>query len=449
VIHRFFFAYVLYPFTERLTGRDIRSKVRVLESQAALPFSDRKRSAAKRLAAVLKHAGEHVPYYRELYARVGFDPAKVERDPAYVQRLPYLTKDIVRQEGKRLLSDKAADCALHKRKTGGSTGPSAVIYYDQEALDWTAAAHQLVVSWTGKRRHWKEAHLATRSPERFPFKDRVKEWVKCCALNRVNLFTDALDDRELEALWQLILKERPYLIQGHPSTLYALARHVAARGHKVDNPFSVFESTGEQLQPRKRAFIEEVLHCRTMNRYGNTEFGVVAYQRGGSDSDELHVLDFLVWPESAITEDGSHELVFTGLTNMAMPLIRYRMGDLAEVLERPDGWYLTAVAGRVYEMVNIGGKRYPTHYIQDVLDRIRGVAEFQIVERDGKVPLIRLVPESDSSHESLTEQIQTYWGNHVQLTFVTQDALERRGWRAKFHRLLREARPGDTPVPEG
>lgn len=444
MIHRFFFAYALYPLLEKLMGRDISSKVRVLEQHVALPFQDRKAVSARKLCAILEHAGEHVPYYRELFASLDFDPQKVKKDPDYVQRLPFLTRDIVRREGTRLLSARKDDAPLHTRKTGGSTGPSAIIHYSQEALDWTAAVHQLVVGWTGKRRYCKEAHLSTRFPKKDPLKSRLKEIMKCCALNRVNVLTDALDDPDLEQLWQRIMKERPYLMQGHPSTLYALARHVAAHGYTNGKAFEVFESTGEALDARRRSCIESSLNCRIVNRYGSTEFGVVAYERQTSDRDCLDVLDFMVWPEDTATEEGPRELVFTGLTNMAMPLIRYRTGDLAELHEHERGWYLSKLMGRVHDMVTIHNRAYPSHYIQDLLDKINGIVEFQVMERDGAIPVLKVVLETDAAPEQIARAIREYWGDHVELAFVPLAALVRRGWRAKFARVVREAPSPDA-----
>ena len=56
------------------------------------------------LAAHLERAGAEVPYYRELFRRLHFEPATLLRDLAYLQELPYLTKDIIRQQGTRLIS---------------------------------------------------------------------------------------------------------------------------------------------------------------------------------------------------------------------------------------------------------------------------------------------------------------------------------------------------------
>ena len=61
-----------------------------------------------------------------------------------------------------------------------------------------------------------------------------------------------------------------------------------------------------------------------------------------------------------------------------------------------------------------------------------------MVQREGKVPLMRLVPEPDVSIDEIGARIERYWGDHVELEFVKQADLERRGWRAKFSRLVQE-----------
>src|SRR5262249_1865628 len=162
-------------------------------------------------------------------------------------------------------------------KTGGSTGPSTLIYYSQDALDWTAAVNLLVLEWAGKRRHAREVHLASRFPEAFPWKDRLKEEIKRAALNRVNIYIDSLDDHSLAPLWQQLRRARAHLVQGHPSTLYALALFLERSGCQTERIMRIFESTGEVLDNKKRQTIERVFRCRVVNRYGSAEFGVVAY----------------------------------------------------------------------------------------------------------------------------------------------------------------------------
>jgi len=435
---RHFNAYVLYPIAERLQHRRITPKLRALKEHTKGSFHERKARQLQRLVQMLHLAGESVPYYRDLFAQMKFDPSKVETDTSYFRRLPYLTKDIIRSEGHRLLSGRFSQTDLHMRKTGGSTGPSALIYYSQEGLDWTAAVNLLVMEWAGKKRHWKEVHLSTRFPKNIPFKERLRERSKCLALNRINILTDRLDDQGLERLWTDLLRARPYLVQGHPSTMWALSRFVVKRRYEVNGVFKIFESTGELLQPEKSRFIQESLNCHVVNRYGNAEFGVIAYNSGPDHENCMRLLDFVVWPEIKATEDGTSELVFTGLTNPAMPLIRYRTGDQGELQHDRNGFFLTNLMGRVHEMVRIGDREYPTHYFQDLFDKIGGIAEFQIVDRQDGYPLFKIVPEESILPEDITTSVEKWLSNNVRVMLVDVNGLNRVGRNRKFCHIVSE-----------
>jgi phenylacetate-CoA ligase len=426
--------YLLYPLVERLQGRRIRSKRTALRRLLALPFDQRRQWARQRLACVLSEAGRHVPYYRDLFRRLRFDPTRVAGDEEYLQELPFLDKSILREQGERLLHEGLPRERLHLRKTGGSTGPSAHIYYSAEALDWTAAANLLVLHSAGKRPHTREAHLSTHFPETFPWCDRLKEWIKTAALNRVNLATDTLDDAGLARLTERLRRARIHLIQGHPSTLHALARYAERQPAGGRGLFRIFESTGETLAPETRALIERVFGCRVVNRYGSAEFGVVAYENQTSPQG-LQVLDPLVWPE-ATAGDGGTELVFTGLLNPAMPLIRYRTGDLGDLIVRSDGWWLQELHGRIHDLVRVGDAVYPTHYFQDVLDRIGGVDEFQLEARTGAPPLLRIVPTAEADHDALVLRLREFWGDRLTPALVGFAELRRDGWRSKFRHVV-------------
>jgi phenylacetate-CoA ligase len=425
---------VLYPLAERRLGRQIRVKADALRKQVNSTFAERQAWVRTQMAAHLERAGCEVPYYRDLFRQFHFDPLKLVDDAAYLQDLPYLTKDIIREQGARLLSERFDPAKLHARESGGSTGPSTRVYYSQEALDWTAAVNLVSLEWAGKRLHMRELHLATRFPETFPWRDRMKERVKEIVLNRTNLFTDHFDPPALDNAWKRIRRARPYLIQGHPSTLYALATHLRDQGVKARGVVEIFESTGEVLEPKKREVIETVFGCRAIDRYGNAEFGVLAHERLGDPQSRLIVLDTIAWPEVALRE-GRSELVFTGLRNDAMPLVRYRTGDLAELESTGEGFFLRRVVGRVHDIVRIGEHHYPTHYLQDLLDRLGGVDEFQVVQQDGP-SLLRLVVPDESRRDALARRIESWWGDAVKLEFTNFDGLSRRGWRSKFSHLV-------------
>lgn len=432
-------AYCLYPIAEYSQKRQISPKLRVLRHEAALPFGERRKAAFARLADVVEHAGATVPYYCDLFRQTGFSPAKLRRDERYLQDLPYLTKEILREQGRRLVSRPYLEKIAREQKTGSSTGPAAVIYYDQCGLDWTAAQNILMLAWAGKRRFDRESHLSTR----FSWTHRPKypefEAKKCFVLNRFNIYTGGFDDASQESLLADLKAARARIVQGHPSSMFAFARYVKRHGMDARGLFEIFVSTGEMLGREQRAQIEQTLGCRVSNRYGACEFGVMAQELANGPDDSLLVHDSLVWPECAdIGADGVGELVFTNLRNPVMPLIRYRMGDLGRLAECADGWRIAEMMGRVHDNVMIDGVQYPTHYIQDILDCCGPIDDFQIlVAPDGQARELRIVAAPEAWEAIRARVAENLPG--LPARRIDMDGLVFTGIRGKFSYILREA----------
>jgi phenylacetate-CoA ligase len=252
---------IVYPLAERAEKRDVRRKTAWVRQEIDRPYAERRARAWARLVDLVRFAGTKVPHYRDLFAATGFDPERLAGDPAYYDALPHLTKDIVREQRDRLLRVDREGLRQHVSTTGGSTGPATDIYYDQEAADWSSA-----VTRESRRRignpHWRsELHFASKFPEVFPFEARLREWVKCLAMNRDNAFYDSFDSPGLEALWRQTKAIRPHLLHAHPSTVDQLAMHVeATRG--TDRGFAIFESSGELMTAEQRDGLPSVSRTR-------------------------------------------------------------------------------------------------------------------------------------------------------------------------------------------
>jgi phenylacetate-CoA ligase len=277
-------------------------------------------------------------------------------------------------------------------------------------------------------------------------RDRLRERAKCLAMNRHNIFFASFDPAELEAMWRGIKRIRPHLVHGHPSTMYQLALHVDAQSDPT-SAFRIFESSGELLEDYQRDTIARVFQCDVVDRYGLAEVGIVAYQAGRRDPAML-VLDPMVWPEIAAVDEIDNlssresgeagEIVVTATKNHIMPLIRYRTGDLAVLSQTSRGFVLDQLVGRIHDVVEIAGRRLPTHYIQDVLNRIGGIKEFQIELRHRRL-VLRLVPEDGASLDDIRDRIGRYWQGAMQVEFIVPSELRLLGWRRKFRRLVAAA----------
>jgi phenylacetate-CoA ligase len=426
-------SHIAYPLSERMEKRDVSSKVRELKRYYSLSVESRNNLAKKKLYEIVKFSSECVPYYKDLFNDIKFNPENIRKDVKYIKDIPFLTKDIIRQQGNRLLSSDLSTVRHYDCKTGGSTGLSCHIFYDQNAADFSSAVTLYTRDRIGNKKNKSELHFACRFPS-----DPIPTWpsredFKCFAMNRSNIFFDRLDSKGLAEIWATLKHRGPHLIHAHPSTIYALACYIKAEYGK-DNSFKIFESSGELLEPYMRRAIEDALTCKVINRYGLAEFGVMAYE---VDSNEkLYVLDSEGLAENLVHPDGGKELVFTGYRNKLMPLIRYATGDLAKVEKDPKGVILTDIVGRIHDMVPINGVIHPTHHIQDILDhRVGSIQEFQIDLRMEK-PVLRIVLETNTDGAVIIDRIEQFWPNAFDVQFVGHEDFIRVGHRAKFRHVV-------------
>ncbi len=113
-----------------------------------------------------------------------------------------------------------------------------------------------------------------------------------------------------------------------------------------------------------------------LNLYGSTETGhlLMENERGemkpGYDTAFLEIVD--------AGADGVGELVVTTLTNDYMPLLRYRIGDLAEKRAQPYGNHFV-VHGRARDALRGGdGRRVTAWQVDECFSEADGIAHYEL-----------------------------------------------------------------------
>ncbi len=190
-----------------------------------------------------------------------------------------------------------------------------------------------------------------------------------------------------------------------PSYALAIADHVEDAG-RLKLRAGLFGA--EPWTERIRGAIEEALNLTALDVYGLSEIvgpGVSAEcleGLHGAHVNEDHFLVETIDPDtgSGVPEGEVGELVFTTLTKEAMPLLRYRTGDLASVTREP------CACGRTFaRMSRVKGRT-------DDMLIIRGVNVFPSeIERvllafDGLAPHYQLVVERRDRLDELTVQVE-------------------------------------------
>jgi phenylacetate-CoA ligase len=258
---------------------------------------------------------------------------------------------------------------------------------------------------------------------------------------------------------QLLLRDlRPAGICGTPSFVLHLAEGLAADGvgpGALGLRYGMFGA--EAWTEGVRAALERALGCRAFDVYGLSEIigpgvaGECEAQEGLHIQDD-HFLPEIIDPASGepLTAGREGELVLTTLTKRAMPLVRYRTGDVTALVEEPcrcgrTSVRMARVKGRSDDMLVIKGVNlYPSevehtllqvaelapHY-QLVVDRSATLATLEVhvepaqafVERCGGFRAEH--PEIVTLRARVAERLQKALGLSVRLTIVAPRTIPR------------------------
>lgn len=385
------------------------------------------------LSTMLLHCREQVPYYAKLMS--GMSTGEIRSNPAAcLEKLPCLTKQLIRDNFDAL---KSKD--LDKRKwffntSGGSTGEPIRLIQDREFADRTQAITMYFERLMG--RHFGERVSRLWGSER--------EVLQGTRGLKSRLFAKLTNDSYMNAFMMTRAKMLEYLaelnrrppkqIVAYAQSIYELAKFATAEGIEVVPQQSIVTSAGT-LYDFMRSKIQEVFHCPVYNRYGSREVGFIASEVPGIDGlwvaptgNYVEILDEWDWPLQAPHEGN---IVVTCMTNFAMPLIRYKIGDRGCLV--PSGeraqQVLARVSGRVVDAFKTrNGTLIDGEYFTHLLYFRDWLRNFQVVQKDYDEILIRVVADPltlpSSELEEISAGARIVMGSECQVKFDFVDAIE-------------------------
>ncbi|UCD18524.1 MAG: phenylacetate--CoA ligase family protein [Candidatus Zixiibacteriota bacterium] len=380
-----------------------------------------------RLHALLDHARQHSPYYRDRL------PASLDirRDIADIHdlaRLPLLTRSDLQQNYRRILCP--GDKGVYQDASGGSTGNPVIFYHDDQYKAFAAALEHLFLSWIhisrgdrtgvfwGADRDFKEWSLK----ERLFFKlERFR------LLNSFNVTETALDE-----YLQELQKFQPHYIFGYASSLHLAAKYINRTGKYTIRPRAV-RSSAEMLYDSMRRDIEKAFGTDPYNYYGSREINNL-----GAECPEhqgLHVMASgriaeVVDKEGNRLPDGQMGyLAVTDLTNFCFPFIRYLNGDMAIMKPTPctcDRGYplLEKITGRSSDILVVNGKFIHGEYFTHLFYGQPDVRQFQVVQEKPDYLVIKIVAVTKKFDTStLIETIKHKVGENITIKAEFVDSI--------------------------
>lgn len=427
----------LHPTWQRVVhGRPVAEILARLRHSQWLDAPAMGRLQAHELRALLAHAGTHVPYYRELFARLRFDPRELTSREDLVA-LPLLDRETIRERYQELVSTPYRGRNIQKQ-TSGTSGVPLRFEYSNDSEAWRQATRLRAYEWAGYRPGVPTLYYwgtGTHVPQRL---EAIKTRLDRALRREVYVDCARQDDRAMRATARLIARMQPTVIVAYTRALALLARWVLDHEARRWGDIAIVGGA-EAMLPADRAVIERAFGPRVCETYGARETMLIAAECDAHEG--MHVAEESVLVE-IVREDGTlavpgetGTVLVTDLHNFGMPLVRYANGDLAtwgpeQACRCGRGMRRIAkVDGRVSDTLRDGnGAPVPGMLFISLLNsHAAEIQEFQAVQkRDGEVEL-RIVPGRSWSEERFAQTKQRLAGYFDGLSFEVRvvDAIAR------------------------
>ena len=326
------------------------------------------------LRRTVEHACAKSPWYRERLD--GFELASL-RTAADLSRLPLLSSAELAAHGPRLVCVSQSEVVrIITLQTSGSTGSPKRLHFTHDDLaatvDFFLHGMLSLISPLDK----VLALLPFTQPDStgaLLLKALGQGGVRCAGF---------WPPADWEDLVELIRSEGYSCVVGLPQHLLALAYAL---------PHGLVRSMllcSDYAPPMLRTRIEEACGCETYLHYGTTETGLGGgVECGAHDGCHLRESDLLVEIVHPLTgqpqpEGETGEVVVTTLGRQAMPLLRYRTGDLATRITKPCVCggvtaRLCAIQGRQTACRLAGGFNVTTQDLDDALFALDGLLDYR------------------------------------------------------------------------
>ncbi|MCJ7689774.1 MAG: phenylacetate--CoA ligase family protein, partial [Clostridiaceae bacterium] len=200
-------------------GRTFNSTYKFLEQSQWWSENQHSEYQLKKAKEIIKYSYENVPYYTRLFNENNINPECIQNFDDF-KRIPYLTKDIIRNNLDEMVSKKYNKRNLDYVTTGGSTGLPMGFYQDKHK-EWEIECAHTANLWSrigyDKGRSYKMVILRGNIPRHGDYEYIGRNLI----LSSFNLIEDKMNN-----YIKRIINFKPDIIQAYPSTISLLSKYI-------------------------------------------------------------------------------------------------------------------------------------------------------------------------------------------------------------------------------
>ncbi|MBQ4641703.1 MAG: phenylacetate--CoA ligase [Oscillospiraceae bacterium] len=396
----------------------------------------------ERLVAQVRRVWDNVPYYREKMEEKGVTPADI-RGVADLHKLPFLSKDDLRQAYPYgLLGTPLKDC-VRIHSTSGTTGKRVVAFYTQHDVDlWEDCCARAIVAAGGTQEDVCQVAYGYGLFTGGSGMHGGSHKVGCLTLP----LSSGNTDRQLQFMVDL----GSTILCCTPSYAAYLGESIHEQGLRDQIKLKAGIFGAEAWSESMRREIEHSLGIKAYDIYGLTETSGpgVAYEceaQTGMHINEDHFIAEIIDPNTGevLPEGSKGELVFTAITKEAFPLLRYRTRDICVLTREPCPCGRTHVKmskpmGRSDDMLIVKGVNVFPSQIEAVLLDQGYPANYQIIvdrvnHSDTLEVMVEMTPETFSDslgkitemEKNLVSSLKAMLGIYAKVRLVAPQSIAR------------------------
>ena len=401
-----------------LTGEtaSVFSALYDLSRTERLPPDELARLQNAQLERLLRHAAVQVPFYTDRLRAAGYRAGKTTATDIW-NAIPILTRSDIQEAGDRLRAKSYPQShgAIREWTTSGSTNrPVRIATTELTAFQWTCL--------NMRDRLWHDIDLGgtlvlltdgARKMAGRPFVEQGSWSLDASSLRKPGKQFKVNPSLKPADLVRTIRKIDPTYIQTRPSQLNLLAKECETSGERFSRLRAVF-CVSELVTDTLRQACTDLFGVPIIECYSCAEAGYLALQC--PEAGRLHVQSEMVRVEildagnAPCAPGETGRVVVTSLHNYAMPLIRYEIGDDAEV-GSPCGCgrglpVIAKLLGRTQDYLKLrSGQLVRANTHHTAIAKIPAVVEFQLIQRAlGRLEILLVArrPLDDGELDRLT-----------------------------------------------
>ena len=404
-----------------------------LQKSQYLSNEELKQFQLYKLKKILRHAYGNVPYYKKKFEQNQI----ITRDFKSLDdlnKISYLEKSVLKKNYNLEIFSQNIDLSkIYKITTSGSTGEPMKIYVDNKQLEMRFATTLRGHEWAGWKIGMKSIRLWHQTIG-MNWVQILKEKFDAFLMRRAFFPAYGFDEKLALKLFKKISKDKNIIIDGYAESFNYLNKILKNNSLKLKSIIS-----SAQILPKHiKKEIERKFNTTVFDKYGSREFSGIAYENDEQNGHLVQMESYIVEiiKENKKAEPGEiGEVVITDLNNFVMPIIRYRIGDLAEVISvNYDSCKIKMdrigdIYGRTQSIVLLpDGKWLPaTFFIHLFKDYEDFIEKFQIIQKEINLLIIKIIKTklyNISIQNKIMNNLRKFIDKKVSINFEIAEKME-------------------------